>query len=465
VATRLTRHLQWTDTQDASFAAKKKSLEAVGVDTTPPPSKDVYLDMNMAPRDKTIFYLHIGAEVEHCLMVQYLYAAYSLGGPHLKKAEYKKLAGKWKATILEIAREEMGHLATVENTLTVIGGPLSFEREDFPIPKDLYPFPFELEPLTRKSLGKYVLAEAPDPDTVEKLGLTAELEKIKKFVSGKGDLTVNRVGIIYTKIMELFAAPDPPKEPPTVPPEFVSSGDIQASSTRFQVSPDEWGLGYKDILIETSSDRASAIAGINQISIQGEGSDLKDLMQSHFGKFLEIYREFPAGDEWQPACNAARNPTTDCSAPPDRYISNDTARCWASFLNLRYRMLLMFLKHSFVVEAPLKGSGRTSRGLLVTWAFGEMYHIRSITEILMKLPLKAGGGDLLAGPPFEMPYSLSLATREANRWRGHRDLLMASQRYTDELLKITGDKYGDYLRGLQSSDNKALAQVHTLIGF
>lgn len=472
MATRLTKHLVWTETADGARpafdsdapAAESLLLATPETDHAQPDTRSVSLDIFTAPRDRTIYLLHVGAEIEQALMVQYLYAAYSLDGAHLSDPAHKKLVQQWKATVLEIAREEMGHLVTVENTLTLIGGPITFERQDFPIPADLYPFPFELEPLTKRSLGKYVLAEAPDDATLNALGITDEIDAIKKLVGGADNLTVNRVGIVYSAIMAMFQPPVVPQEPGPEPPQFVASGDIQAGSLKYQVDPSEWGLGYKDILIETAVDRPSAIAGINAISIQGEGSTIGQFSDSHFGKFLEIYRQFPGEDEWRPSANVARNPTTDSDAPADRFISNETAFFWAGLLNLRYRMLLMYLQHSFMIETPVADTARTPRGLLVSWGFGEMYNIRSITEILMKLPLKAEGGDLLAGPPFEMPYSLSLANREADRWRGHRDLLMASQKYVAKLLELTGGEYEKYLRGLHSSNERALGQVQTLIG-
>jgi hypothetical protein len=476
VSRRLTKHLLWTEdfTSPASFTADlidlkadKKILALTALKTVSPHEQESpNLDIFIAPRDRAIYLLHIGAEIEHALMVQYLYAAYSLGGAYSADPKKQKLVQEWKAKILEVAREEMGHLVTVENLLTLIGGPLSFEREDYPIPADLYPFPFELEPLTKRSLGKYVLCEMPDEETIDKLKLTREIEEIRKYVDGGSEtFKVNRVGIIYDAIANLFTAPTLPKDPGPVPPAFIASSDIQASSLRFQVNPDEWGLGYKDILIETAIDRPSALAAIKAISVQGEGTDVSiKLSDSHFGKFLEIYRKFPDENSWKPSLNVAKNPTTDSSAPPDRYISNPVSHLWAGLINLRYRMLLMYLIHSFQVESPLKASGRTPRGLLISWAFGEMYNIRSITEILMTLPLN-DDNDLLAGPPFEMPYSLAIAARSADRWRLHRDLLLASKQYVSALLgELKGSRYTNYLNGLQSANESALAQVETLIG-
>ena len=102
----------------------------------------------MSPRDEAIFLLHTAAEIEHVLMVQYLYAAWSLprDGP--------AVVGRWRRDILQIAREEMAHFASVQNLLRLIGGPLNFDREDFPFRTDFYPFPFRLEPLGRASLAR-----------------------------------------------------------------------------------------------------------------------------------------------------------------------------------------------------------------------------------------------------------------------------------------------------------------------
>jgi hypothetical protein len=74
--------------------------------------------VHVAPREQAIRLLWIGAEVEHALMVQYLYAAYSLNEQQADEGKRDDVL-RWRRTILEIAREEMGHLATVENLLTL----------------------------------------------------------------------------------------------------------------------------------------------------------------------------------------------------------------------------------------------------------------------------------------------------------------------------------------------------------
>src|SRR3954454_8213395 len=111
----------------------------------------------LQPRDEVVFLLTAAAEIEHALMVQYLYAAYSvrIADPHRQELT------RVQAQLLQIAREEMGHLATVQNLLLLFGGPLNLERERSPYADTVSPFRFTLEPLTLDSLAKYVTAESP----------------------------------------------------------------------------------------------------------------------------------------------------------------------------------------------------------------------------------------------------------------------------------------------------------------
>src|SRR6266446_3884621 len=68
-------------------------------------------DPRLSPRDEIIFLLHTAAEIEHSLLVQYLYAAWSIPPNPADKLK------KWRTTILGIAKQEMGHLMTVQNVL------------------------------------------------------------------------------------------------------------------------------------------------------------------------------------------------------------------------------------------------------------------------------------------------------------------------------------------------------------
>lgn len=456
-------------------------------------------DPPFAAHEEAIYLLHIAAEVEHALMVQYLYAAFSLGGPQVAP-EHQASVKRWRDTIVGIAREEMGHLATVENILQLIGGPLTFEREDFPIPAGLYPFPFCLEPLTLHSLAKYVVAEMPDLSTFDdEPELKAEMEQIiQEATAGNEGQAVNRVGILYERAIALM--------------DQVLTVDFNRDSVSYQVKPSEWGLNYPHMLVETASDRASAKNALSLVAEQGEAPPaltpaarevlrhLRDPLPgpaqaltktagadepSHFVRFLTVYREFAQIDGWTATCPVPVNPTTDRSRDvfaanigkpdddPTRLtpITNPEACVWAQLFNLRYRMVLMYLGHSFTAASTTSdGDTRNPRGLLVSWSFGEMYHIRSIADILTGLPLHAHGSlDQVAAAPFEMPYSLALPLRELDRWRQHRDLIESCTGLIDRLiarLSAAGPQrhqHLTYLRGMRKQDQQTLNVLNTVI--
>ena len=80
-----------------------------GPESPPFDPSESLLDPRLEPRDEAVFLLTAAAEVEHALMVQYLFAAYSIRTDSLPgTAEIQE-------QLIQIAREEMGHLATVQN--------------------------------------------------------------------------------------------------------------------------------------------------------------------------------------------------------------------------------------------------------------------------------------------------------------------------------------------------------------
>jgi hypothetical protein len=141
-------------------------------------------------------------------------------------------------------------------------------------------------------------------------------------------------------------------------------------------------------------------------------------------------------------------------------ITHPEAREWAHLANVRYRMLLVDLTHSFYVQ-PVEGTSTSVRGLLVAKTFGEMYNLRSLAGILMQLP-QAVGSATVAAPPFEMPYTLVLPHLESDRWRIHRDLIHSSQRILEGLQRRT-TAHRDYADALADGDARALDTVDALI--
>jgi hypothetical protein len=81
-------------------------------------------------REQIFHLLAEAAEIEHTLMCSYLYAAFSLkdqADPSLSAQEADAVQ-RWRAVVMNVAVEEMGHLLMVANLTAAIGGRPHFTR-------------------------------------------------------------------------------------------------------------------------------------------------------------------------------------------------------------------------------------------------------------------------------------------------------------------------------------------------
>ncbi len=430
-------------------------------------------------KDYITMLLQIDAEIEQGLMLQYLYAAYSMGGPQIP-AKYQEKVHTWQNIILGIAKEEMGHFISVQNVLKVIGAPLNFGRESYPWDSPFYPFPFTLEKFTLSSLAKYVYAEAPCEWLESDDPLAAE-------IIASVDTTVSdphTVGALFVVLLQLINDP-----------KVISDETFQAGTYSCQAKFDEWGRGYTggnrgsdgksiytkspDVLVAPLLSRDDAYNALSEIAEQGEGMDTKEeTTPSHFERFLHIYKEYKAilaetNNTFVPSRNVATNPyvgskanipevpessITAIEVESDK-ITDPEAILWSNLSDIRYRLLLNFLNHSFLLDNGYNNSGSFSpRGMIINSAFGEMYNLRSLATILVQTPINKNK-DVMGGPPFTLPYTFDLPFGEHNRWRLHRDLLEASHNIILELKRFKDQPHIQYLNGLQEADQKLLQAI------
>ena len=421
----------------------------------------------LAPRDEAVYLLHATAEVEHALMVQYLYAAYSL--------QSTAPAKDWSERIFRIAVEEMGHLACMQNVLLILGGPINFEREDFPFRSGLYPFPFRLEPLTLGSLAKYIGAERPaiiaDP-TLDKL-YRSEIAPLTR--SDDDDEPVNRVGAVFERLLHLFR--DPIGVPVDDPSPPLQDEDFRTDVGPALATRNEWGDSLGAIILGPAPDqigtpqaaRTAVRDVLTRVAQQGEGYPSPSSGLSHFARFIAIWQEYrqhfpqsPVNDTGpgSPARPVPTDPTTNASVGRQA-VTNDRSLQWARLFNLRYRMLLAALQHYFAFLDPF-----TYRGKLSGWAFDEMRHVRDIAGKLINRPLGADALADRAGPPFELPYTLAMPDRGGDRWRTHRDIVDASIQLCQELVQDepaspAGDR--EFLTALLAEDRTRREQLTRLM--
>lgn len=483
---RISRHLGsvlTTPPRDAEPPGLDDALEGGvvfpgrGPDLGPGPADAIGVDVppEFNGRDYVVFLLRVAAEIEHSLMAQYLFAAYSLGGPAVPAARAEEVRA-WQETILGIAKEEMGHLITVQNLLTLLGAPRQFDRDDYPHASPLYPFGFRLEPISLESMAAYVCAESPAEWN------DAESATIKAKAQAASGEVVNRVGELYDQLIALMARP-----------AVVPNAAFQARTVPFQAGWDEWGRGYRqgqrgaeamsildlpapELVILPAGSRAQALAALRAVAEQGEGFETPpNENESHFRRFLTVYRGLEAlgagiSDVVRPLASNPTTGDTDGGDPGDpdtpTTITHPEAKLWAHLFNVRYRKLLTNLSHAFeLADDPSDATTLTPRGALIHRTFSEMYNLRAIAGLLMRLPVSADAPDgPRAGPTFQMPYTLALPSTEADRWRLHRDLLDASGRLVAALRTASpGEDGPDYLAALAEWDDIERGHVEQLI--
>ena len=447
----------------------------------------------MRPRDEAVFWLSAAAEIEHALMAQYLFAAYTIDPASTPpENDARRLATEIKNSLLQIAREEMGHFITVQNLLQVVGGPLHFGRQYSPFEAVIQPFRYRLEPLTLDSLAKYVIAESPNrpwselvlrPDPAQDAALKQKLaDDIEpRAIRSNGDVALWHVGALFKRLSELFQSE-------------LGDDDLRTDRSGLQAMWADWGYEAppgtdgKIVLVEaltatTASDlRRDAVAAITKIGEQGEAFDapVVDGDELHFERFLSMYEKLERVEAvlGRPlALPVAPNPNTTPEPAPTNNImlgmgqdhleagriSNERSLRWAHLFNLRYRILLGCLHHALLHDTPAyetqngpqKGD-RTPKGLLQWWTFSEMRRLKIIAEKLTELPTGDTAGPR-AGAPFELPYSLRMPHVDTDRWAMHADVFAMAKAFIDEKMLVAGETGSDFLTSVAQADAQSAA--------
>jgi Ferritin-like len=363
-------------------------------------------------REALIYTLGKAAELEHLIMLQYLFAAFSLK-QHVREGlseEALVAVQRWRATLLSIGAQEMLHLALVQNLLTAVGAAPRLTRPNFPMPAYSYPagVRIELLPFGEAALRHFAFLERPEGMDV---GDTEGFEAIEQAVAlphDEGDEIVphlqefDTIGQLYRSVqggLEHLADRLGPER------LFVGPVDAQATEEHFR---------WEELVAVT--DLASARRAIDTIVEQGEGAR-GEWRDAHFGRllgildeYLEIKRNDPGFDATRPV--VAANVRQQATGVPMPLITDPgTARCM-DLLNVVYEVLLQLLSRYFAHtdESPeqLRVLADVSVGLMYT-------AIKPLGTVVTTLPIGWDMPGATAGPGFELFYQVDylLPHREA----------------------------------------------------
>jgi Ferritin-like len=361
-------------------------------------------------REALIYMLCEAAELEHGIMCQYLFAAFSLKqstDEGLTEAELAA-ANRWRKQVLHVATQEMLHLALVQNLLTAIGGPPHLVRPNLPLPAAHYPAGVQLAllPFGEQALAHFMFLERPegmDLDDAEGLAATARAEPLMNasdIVPRPQDFAT--VGHLYRSIEAGFAHLAEKYGEESL---FVGPSRAQATPEYFQ---------WPDLVTVTDLD--SAQRAIETILEQGEGAR-GDWRNAHFGQFVAILDEYQQMRSAKPSFDPVRAVIAANVRPPQGEVAvamiTDplTARV-ADLFNVGYEILLQvfyrYFAHTEETDAQLKVLAEATVSLMASV-------LQPLANVITTLPAGPGHDGKTAGPSFELFYEADylLPHREA----------------------------------------------------
>jgi Ferritin-like len=351
-------------------------------------------------REALIYMLCQAAEVEHGIMCQYLFAAFSLKqrtDEGLTPEELEAVT-RWRRTVGHVATEEMLHLALVQNVLSAIGAAPHLTRPNLPAPAHHYPagVTLTLVPFGERALQHFMFLERPEGMALEGAeGIDAPVHEAVPLLA-EGDIVPQlqdfaTIGHLYRSIEQgLVHLADKFGERNL----FVGPPRAQATSTDFQ---------WPELVAVTDS--ASAQRALDTILEQGEGARGR-WETAHFGQFVEILEEYrgmlaanPEFDPVRPVMFArVRRGERDDSLPliGDRV----TAQCTDLF-NVTYEILVQILERYFAHTEETDGQLATLARAAVALMGGVL---RPLGELITTLPVGPEHPGRNAGPSFELFY-------------------------------------------------------------
>jgi len=344
------------------------------------------------PYVEMIRLLREASEIEHALMVQYLYAAFSV------KPEYAAIAGygvPGSNDLIGVAIQEMQHLREVNELLVALGGTPNLMREDFPFEPEVYPFQFNLEPLSQKSLAKYVYTEAAVGALERKAASASERGFLDMLDRSLGvDARPNHVGSLYDALIHTLG-------------EYIAVSEGQSAALK------PWLAKLEDIKRQGEVDHFQFFKRLFTGTHEG------------FKGRADVWR-LPPGDPDYPAYALPVNPSAFIGHP--NQIKDPTALSLAWLGNLHYWAILLLSDFAY--------SERSAEyaGLAKTQMMGPFL---SIARHLPKLG---------AGIPFE-PLCTGYAPCLTGSYR--LKFIMAMVREADQVARGLKDRLpGDYPLGL-----------------
>ena len=350
-------------------------------------------------REPLIYMLCSAAELEHALMCEYLFAAFSLKRSVDEGLSEEQLAAveRWRSTILAVAKQEMLHLAINCNLVTSLGASPHLSRPNLPQPARHYPAGVRLAllPFGEQALRHFLFLERPEGLDID----DAEgLEAVDCAVPIMGEEEIAPHLQEFATVGHLYRS---------IEAGFRHLVEVMGEDRLFLGPPEAQAHGelFGWPQLEPISNRDAAVRAIEAIVEQGEGPR-GDWRNAHFGRFLSILSEYLDMMEANPGLDVARPVLPVLVRPPESgdavdLITDPTTARIADLCNVAYEVLLQLLYrlmcHVDETDQQIKELGDVSVGMMFDV-------IEPLAEVLTTLPVGKEHPGRTAGPTFELFY-------------------------------------------------------------
>ena len=352
-------------------------------------------------RKELTYLLCQAAELEHSLMAQYLFAAFSLRsepGPGLTGAQLEAVE-RWRKVILAISAEEMLHWALVQNLLIAVGSAPYVSRPHMPHQAKGYPPGIQLRllPFGDAALQHFVYLERPEGMDM------SDGEGFLPAGPVPAPMTADELqprGQHFTTQGYLYRA---------IEDGIVSLADRMGEKQLF-IGPHFHQTDAPHVWPELVpiTDVASARRTIERIVEQGEGAR-GDWDTAHYGRFLSVLEEYRAmvdkDRSFAPAHPAIAAGVRGVEGvEPDVYITDRVTAAVSDAFNAVYDVLLQMIARYFAFGHETDEQRHVLADVGITLMF---VAIKPLGLLLARMPVGEGRPDVTAGANFQLAYRAS----------------------------------------------------------
>jgi hypothetical protein len=399
-------------------------------------------------REALIYMLYEAAELEHGIMCQYLFAAFSLKQREDEGLTAQELEAvlRWRRVVAHVATEEMLHLALVQNLLSAIGSAPHLARPNLPAPAHHYPAGviLTLVPFGERALQHFMFLERPEGMALEGAeGIDAPVHEAVPLLA-EGDIVPQpqdfaTIGHLYRSIehgIDHLA-------------EKFGERNLFAGPARAQATSDYFH--WPELVPVT--DLASAHRAIDTILEQGEGAR-GHWRNAHFGQFVQIldeYRQLKAANpDFEPArpvlFATVRSSERDDTVPR---ITDDVASRCTDLFNVGYEILLQMLHRYFAhteeTDAQLATLSRATIGLMVGV-------LKPLGNLITTLPVGPEHPGMTAGASFELFYENDyLVPHRAAAWALLEERLRDAVNFCDRIQKSSDQRVATEIENVRTA--------------